>query len=70
MATVAVFGTMLYSIVKHWKVAGHPGKRFPSSTSLEIVWSLISCRIVAGLAYPAIRKLDQPAVVAHYNGSR
>ena len=70
VVTLAVFAAMLYSTIRHRKAAEHPGGQFSRTTALEIVWSLIPCLIVAGIAYPAIRKVEEPAVVALYNVSR
>jgi cytochrome c oxidase subunit II len=50
-----VFGIMFYSIVRHRRSTGRPATQFDSNKPLEIVWTVIPCLIVAGLAYPATR---------------
>jgi cytochrome c oxidase subunit 2 len=52
---VFVFGLMFYSIVRFRKAAGREAKQFHSNTTLEILWTVIPCLIVAGLAYPATK---------------
>jgi len=52
---VVVFGFMLYSIVRHRRSIGHEAKQFRGNTPVEIVWTIIPCLIVAGMAYPATR---------------
>jgi cytochrome c oxidase subunit II len=55
LIAVVVFGLMLYSIFKYRKAAGHEARQFSGNRVLEIVWFVIPCLIVAGLAYPATR---------------
>jgi cytochrome c oxidase subunit II len=55
LIAVVVFGVMLYSILKFRKAVGHEARHFSGSRPLEIVWFVIPCLIVAGLAYPATR---------------
>jgi len=50
---VVVFGFMFYAIVRHRRAVGHQAKQFHSSTPVEILWTIIPCLIVAGMAYPA-----------------
>jgi len=52
---VAVFGVMLYSILRHRKAAGYEAKQFSGNKLLEIVWTVSPCLIVAGMAYPETR---------------
>jgi cytochrome c oxidase subunit II len=52
---VVVFGVMLYSILRHRKAAGYEAKQFSGNKILEIVWTVIPCLIVAGMAYPATK---------------
>lgn len=60
VVTVAVFLAMLYSMVKHRHAATPPGRPFWARAALEVVWGLIPCLMVAGAAWPAIKKLDRP----------
>ena len=50
---VVVFGFMFYAIVRHRRAVGHQAKQFHSNTPVEILWTVIPCLIVAGMAYPA-----------------
>ena len=52
---VAVFGVMLYSIVKHRKSLGHKPASFHESTTVEIIWTVIPLLIVIGMALPATK---------------
>tara|TARA_R110001599_G_scaffold64023_3_gene179298 strand:- start:960715 stop:961971 length:1257 start_codon:yes stop_codon:yes gene_type:complete len=52
---VAVFGVMLYSIIKHRKSLGHQSAKFHESTSVEIAWTVIPFLIVIGMALPATK---------------
>lgn len=52
---VAVFGVMLYSIVKHRKSVGHQSAKFHESTTVEIAWTVIPFLIVIGMALPATK---------------
>jgi cytochrome c oxidase subunit II len=50
---VVVFGFMFYSIVRHRRSVGHEAKQFHGNTPVEIVWTIIPCLIVVGMAFPA-----------------
>jgi len=52
---VAVFGVMLYSILRHRKSLGHKSASFHESTTVEIVWTVIPLLIVIGMALPATK---------------
>jgi len=52
---VAVFGVMLYSILKHRKSLGHKPASFHESTTVEIIWTIIPLLIVIGMALPATK---------------
>jgi cytochrome c oxidase subunit 2 len=52
---VAVFGVMLYSILKHRKSLGHKPASFHESTTVEIIWTIIPLIIVIGMALPATK---------------
>jgi len=45
-----VFGVMFYSIVRFRKAAGREAKQFHGNTTLELLWTVIPCLIVAGMA--------------------
>src|SRR5262245_2479549 len=50
-----VFGIMFYSIVRHRRSSGRQPSQFTENRPLEILWTVIPCFIVAGVAYPATR---------------
>lgn len=52
---VLVFALMFYATVRHRQSTDHGGGQFQSNALMEIVWTLIPCLIVAGMAYPAMR---------------
>jgi cytochrome c oxidase subunit II len=55
---VAVFGAMIYSIVRFRKSTGAvPDKTLTHSTNVEVVWTLIPALILVTMAIPAARTL-------------
>jgi cytochrome c oxidase subunit 2 len=50
-----VFGVMFYSIVRFRKAAGREAKQFHGNTTIEMLWTVIPCLIVVGIAYPATK---------------
>jgi cytochrome c oxidase subunit 2 len=52
---IAVFGVMLYSIMKHRKSLGHKSASFHESTAVEIVWTIVPFIIIILMALPATR---------------
>jgi cytochrome c oxidase subunit 2 len=55
---VAVFGAMIYSIVRFRKSTGAvPDKTLTHSTNVEVVWTLIPALILVAMAIPAARTL-------------
>lgn len=54
---VAVFGVMIYSIVKFRKSQGSVAATFDHSTRAEIVWTVIPIAILVGMAIPAAETL-------------
>jgi cytochrome c oxidase subunit 2 len=52
---IAVFGTMLYSIIYHRKSRGAVASQFHESTTIEIAWTVVPFLIVIGMALPATR---------------
>ena len=52
---VAVFGVMLYSIMKHRKSLGHKSASFHESTAVEIGWTIVPFVIIILMALPATR---------------
>src|SRR6202035_262331 len=50
-----VFGVMFYSIVRFRKAAGREAKQFHGNTTIEVLWTVIPCLIVVGIAYPATK---------------
>ena len=52
---VAVFGVMLYSIMKHRKSLGHKSASFHESTAVEIGWTIVPFIIIILMALPATR---------------
>ena len=54
---VAVFGVMLYSVMKHRKSLGHRPASFHESTTVEIAWTVVPFLIIVLMAYPATRTM-------------
>ena len=54
---VVVFGVMFYSIVYHRKSRGHQAAHFHHSTFAEILWTIIPCVILVGMAIPSTTTL-------------
>jgi cytochrome c oxidase subunit 2 len=52
---IAVFGVMLYSIMKHRKSLGHKSASFHESTAVEIGWTIVPFIIIILMALPATR---------------
>jgi len=52
---IAVFGVMLYSIMKHRKSLGHQSASFHESTAVEIGWTVVPFIIIILMALPATR---------------
>jgi cytochrome c oxidase subunit 2 len=52
---IAVFGVMLYSIMKHRKSLGHKAASFHESTAVEIGWTIVPFVIIILMALPATR---------------
>lgn len=52
---VAVFGVMLYSILRHRKSLGHKSASFHESTAVEIAWTVVPFVIVILMALPATK---------------
>ena len=52
---VVVFGLMFYTILRHRRSVGHEAKQFDSNKPLQIIWTVIPCLIVVGMAFPATR---------------
>lgn len=54
---VAVFGVMIYSLVKFRKSQGAVAATFDHSTRAEIIWTIIPIAILVGMAVPAAETL-------------
>jgi cytochrome c oxidase subunit 2 len=54
---IIVFGAMFYSMFKHRKSVGHEPAQFHHSTKAEIIWTVIPCVILIGMAIPATSAL-------------
>ena len=52
---VVVFAFMFYAIVRHRRSVGHQAKQFDDNKPVQVLWTLIPCLIVAGMAWPATR---------------
>ena len=52
---IVVFGLMFYTILRHRRSVGHEAKQFDSNKPLQIIWTVIPCLIVVGMAFPATR---------------
>jgi cytochrome c oxidase subunit 2 len=57
LIAVAVFGMMIYSIVKFRHSKGAVPANFDHSTKAEIVWTIIPIAILVGMAVPAAETL-------------
>jgi cytochrome c oxidase subunit 2 len=55
LIAVVVFGLMFYAIVRHRRSLGHQAKQFDNNKPAQIVWTVIPCLIVVGMAFPATR---------------
>ena len=55
LIAVVVFGLMFYAIVRHRRSVGHQAKQFDNNKPAQILWTLIPCLIVVGMAFPATR---------------
>lgn len=54
---VAVFGVMIYSLVKFRHSQGAVAAKFTHSTQVEVVWTVIPVAILVGMAIPAAATL-------------
>jgi cytochrome c oxidase subunit 2 len=50
---LVVFGAMFYSILRHRKSLGAQPASFSHSTKAEILWTIVPCLILIGMAVPA-----------------
>jgi cytochrome c oxidase subunit 2 len=50
---IGVFGAMFYAVFKHRKSVGHPAAHFHENTVVEVIWTLVPCVILIGMAIPA-----------------
>jgi cytochrome c oxidase subunit II len=57
LIAVAVFGMMIYSLVKFRHSQGAVAANFDHSTKAEIVWTIIPIAILVGMAIPAAETL-------------
>jgi cytochrome c oxidase subunit 2 len=55
LIAVVVFGIMFYAIVRHRRSVGHQAKQFDNNRPAQIIWTVIPCLIVVGMAFPATR---------------
>jgi cytochrome c oxidase subunit 2 len=54
---VVVFGAMFYSILMHRRARGFEPAKFHHSTKAEILWTVVPCVILLGMAIPATKGL-------------
>ena len=54
---IGVFGTQLYSVLKHRKSAGYKAANFHHSTTVEIIWTTIPFIILITMGYPATKTI-------------
>ena len=52
-----VFGTMLYSVIKHRKSVGYKAANFHHSTTVEVIWTTIPFIILITMGYPATKTI-------------
>lgn len=57
LIAIAVFGMMVYSLIKFRHSQGAVPATFDHSTKAEIVWTIIPCAILVGMAIPAAETL-------------
>ena len=50
---VLVFAFMFYAILRHRRSLGHEAKQFSDNKPIQVLWTLIPCLIVVGMAWPA-----------------
>ncbi len=55
VVAIVVFGLMFYTILRHRRSVGHQAKQFDTNKPLQIIWTVIPCLIVVGMAFPATR---------------
>ena len=55
LIAVVVFGLMFYAVVRHRRSVGHQAKQFDNNKPAQILWTLIPCLVVVGMAFPATR---------------
>src|ERR1700716_70630 len=53
LVAIVVFGLMFYAIVRHRRSVGHQAKQFDNNKPAQIIWTVIPCLIVVGMAFPA-----------------
>ena len=58
---VIVFGAMGYAILRHRRSTGATAARFHGSRSLEVAWTVVPLLVLAGMAVPATRVLQNMA---------
>ncbi len=54
---IAVFGAMLYALLKHRKSLGHEAQQFHENTLVEIIWTIMPFCILGVMAYPASKTI-------------
>ena len=53
---VAVFGVMIFSLIRHRKAAGAKAATFSHSTTAEVIWTAIPCIILLVRQSPPPRR--------------
>ena len=54
---IGVFGMLIFSLIKYRKSKGAVAANFHENTKVEIIWTIIPCLILIGLAVPATQVL-------------
>lgn len=54
---VAVFGVMIYAMIRHRHSRGHQPDSFHGNTLIELIWTIIPFLILIGMAIPATKVL-------------
>lgn len=57
IASVVVYGLIVYSIIRHRKSRGVEAKQFHESTTVEVIWTLVPLIVLVALAVPATKAL-------------
>ncbi|GEM_PF-6653955 len=66
---VAVFGAMIYSIIRHRRAARGQAQPFHQNVMVEIAWTIVPFFILIGMTYPATKTVILMTGTAGYYSS-